>query len=107
MARRSLNNYRRLYLCTYDVAGDPAGDKRRRLLYELLLDHGEHVQYSVFLCELTLAEQINLVTLARRILHESEDQLLVIDIGPEQFDWTSRCQCLGKAWTPQVRSFII
>ncbi|GEM_PF-302323 len=107
MASRSLRNNRRLYLCTYDVFSDSAGDKRRRNLYELLLDHGEHVQYSVFLCELTGGERISLISVARRILHETQDQLLVVDIGPEDFDWTGRLSCLGKAWTPKVRSFII
>ena len=107
MARRSLSNNRRLYLCTYDVLSDRAGDKRRRHLYELLLDHGEHVQYSVFLCELTESERTRLLAEARRILHEIQDQLLVVDIGPENFDWMGRLSCLGKTWTPQVRSFII
>ncbi|MEX2579298.1 MAG: CRISPR-associated endonuclease Cas2 [Verrucomicrobiales bacterium] len=107
MARRALTNTRRLFLCTYDVASDRAGDKRRRHLYELLLDHGEHVQYSVFLCEMTSGEQTRLVSEARRILHDGEDQLLVVDIGPENFDWTGRLNCLGKPWTPQVRSFIV
>ena len=107
MARRSLRNTRRLYLCTYDVFSDRAGDRRRRHLYELLLDHGEHVQYSVFLCELTGGERTVLLAESRRILHETQDQLLVVDIGPEDFDWTGRLSCLGKTWTPQVRSFII
>ncbi len=107
MARRSLNPSRRLYLCTYDVLSTREGDKRRAKLYELLLDHGEHVQYSVFLCELSATERTRLVAAARRILNEGEDQLLVLDIGPETFEWASRLDCLGKAWTPQVRSFIV
>ena len=40
MARRAITNNRRIYLCTYDVAED----KRRTKLFELLKDHGEHVQ---------------------------------------------------------------
>jgi CRISPR-associated protein Cas2 len=107
MAGRALNHSRRLYLCTYDVASDKEGDKRRARLYELLRDHGEHVQYSVFLCELTEGERIWLIGAAREILHEKADQLLVMDIGPENVDWSGKLHCLGKAWTPQVRSFII
>lgn len=107
MSKRSLRNSRRLYLCTYDVASDKEGDKRRARLFDLLRDHGEHVQYSVFLCELTSPERIRMVAAARAILNENEDQLLVMDIGPENLDWTSKLECLGKAWTPQVRSFII
>lgn len=107
MARRSLSASRRLYLCTYDVLATKEGDKRRSKLFDLLLDHGEHVQYSVFLCELSRVERIRLVGEARRILNEREDQLLVLDIGPETFEWSSRLDCLGKTWTPQVRSFIV
>ena len=107
MARRSLSNSRRLYLCTYDVVSDKEGDRRRGRLFDLLRDHGEHVQYSVFLCELSKSERIRMVSEARDILHESLDQLLVLDIGPEGFDWAGRMSCLGKSWTPQVRSSII
>lgn len=94
---------RRLYLCTYDLADD----KRRTRLFNLLRDHGEHVQYSVFLCELTQPEHQNLVALSTTILHEKEDQLLVLDIGPPSLNWMDKLTCLGKTWEPQVRSFII
>lgn len=107
MAHRALTTSRRLYLCVYDVVSDKDGDRRRARLFDLLCDHGEHVQYSVFLCELTPREQVRLVSEARAILHEAEDQLLVMDIGPESFDWAARLQCLGKTWTPRVRSSII
>ncbi len=107
MARRSINASRRLYLCAYDVLSSREGDRRRAKLYELLLNYGEHVQYSVFLCELSESERIRLLGAARHILHEREDQLLVLDIGPESLEWESRLECLGKSWTPQVRSFIV
>src|SRR5690606_33451568 len=98
MARRSLNPSRRLYLCLYDVLSTKEGDKRRTRLYDLLRDYGEHVHYSVFLCELAGAERTRLLSAARRILNENEDQLLVLDIGPETFEWISRLDCLGKSW---------
>ena len=103
MARRALTNNRRIYLCSYDVAED----KRRTKLFELLKDHGEHVQYSVFLCSLTVMEVKRLSAHAAAIIHQTEDQLLVIDIGPENVDWTTSLACLGKTWSPSVRSQII
>ena len=103
MARRALTNNRRVYLCSYDVAED----KRRTKLFELLKDHGEHVQYSVFLCSLTVMEVKRLSTCATEIIHQEEDQLLVIDIGPDDVDWTTSLSCLGKTWSPTVRSQII
>ena len=103
MARREVTNNRRIYLCTYDVAED----KRRDRLFELLKDHGEHVQFSVFLCSLTAAEVKRLSSTASDIIHLEEDQLLVIDIGPDVADWTTSLACLGRTWSPTVRSRII
>ncbi|HUT57607.1 MAG TPA: CRISPR-associated endonuclease Cas2, partial [Phycisphaerae bacterium] len=39
---------RRRYLVTYDISDD----KRRDLVFKTLRDRGDHVQFSVFLCEL-------------------------------------------------------
>ncbi len=103
MARREISNNRRIYLCTYDVSED----KRRTKLFELLKDHGEHVQFSVFLCSLTAMEVKRLGASAAEIIHQEQDQLLVIDIGPDQVDWTSSLSCHGKTWSPTVRSQII
>lgn len=107
MARRALTNNRRSFLCTYDVASDKEGDKRRTKLFELLLNHGEHVQFSVFLCVLTRSEQVQLKTTAETILHREQDQLLIIDLGPDGIDWTTELSCIGKKWIPQVRSRIV
>jgi CRISPR-associated protein Cas2 len=107
MAHRALTNSRRTYLCTYDVASDKAGDKRRSKLFDLLMDHGEHVQFSVFLCVLTHAEFVRLKATAEEILHAQLDQLLFIDIGPDSGDWMNGLFCVGKIWTPPVRSRII
>lgn len=107
MARREITNNRRIYLCTYDVSSDKDGDKRRTKLFELLKDHGEHVQFSVFLCSLTAMEVKRLGTTASEIIHQEQDQLLVIDIGPDDIDWTTNLACHGKSWSPTVRSQII
>ena len=103
MARRTLTNSRRAYLCTYDVVED----KARTKLFELLKDHGEHVQYSVFLCALTRVEVTRLSSIARSIINEAQDQLLLVDVGPDHVDWTAQLSCIGKTWTPLVRSRIV
>ena len=103
MAHRAITNNRRIYLCTYDVADD----KRRTKLFELLKDHGEHVQYSVFLCSLTQSEIKRLSAVADEIIHHNEDQLLLVDLGSDGIDWMTQLSCIGKIWTPQVRSRII
>ena len=103
MPSRSVRTNRRLYLCTYDVSDD----KRRTRLFELLKDHGDHVQFSVFLCELSDSEYARLVSLSREILNQAEDQLLLLNLGDAGLDFTNHFQCIGKVWTPQVRCHII
>lgn len=103
MAHRALTNNRRLYFCSYDVADD----KRRNKLFELLKNHGEHVQFSVFLCELTNSEIAELVARSRRILHETQDQFLALDVGKPVANWQDRLHVVGKSWQPQTRAHII
>jgi len=107
MARRTLTNTRRTYLCTYDVASEKDGDKRRGKLFDTLMDHGEHVQFSVFLCILTHPEFIRLKAAAEDILNQEQYQLLFIDIGPDSGDWLTGLFCVGKTWTPPIRSRIV
>ena len=103
MSRRTLNNTRRFYLCTYDVADD----KRRSKLFEILKDNGEHVQYSVFLCELNAREHATLTAVCREIIHHEQDQLLLLDVGSAIIDLAQNLTSIGKEWTPQIRSHII
>lgn len=103
MPSRSLNHSRATYLCAYDIADD----KRRTRLFNLLTDHGERVQYSVFLCELNLKERASIIHFASDILHHDEDQLLIIRVGSAQTDWQNKLACIGKIWTPEVRATII
>ncbi len=102
MSRRALNHYRRHYLCTYDVADD----KRRTKLFEALKDRGEHIQFSVFLCELNEPERAELVALSRDLIHCDEDQLIILDLGPTHVDLGQSLSCIGKEWTPMVRCHI-
>ena len=98
-----MKDNRRLYLCSYDVADD----KRRDRLFDLLSGLGEHVQYSVFLCELTPREHASMIGAGSEIIHQEEDQLLVLNIGPSNLDWPVHLRCVGRCWTPLVRSSII
>ena len=97
---------RRRYLLTYDVADD----KRRTTLFEALKDVGEHLQFSVFLCELTQAELERLRGFAVRTLHRDEDQLLIVDLGkagagrsalPEDIE------AVGRAFDPRPRVLVV
>jgi CRISPR-associated protein Cas2 len=69
---------RRRYLMAYDIA-DP---KRLRRVCSTMEDHGERLQYSVFLCDLSLAERAELESAVLRIMHGGEDSVIQIDLGP-------------------------
>ena len=45
-------------------------------------DHGERLQYSVVLCDLTVAELAELESAVLAVLHLREDSVIQIDLGP-------------------------
>lgn len=69
---------RRRYLIAYDIA-DPI---RLRRICALMEDHGERLQYSVFLCDLSLGELAELESTAMRLMNLTQDSLIRIDLGP-------------------------
>jgi CRISPR-associated protein Cas2 len=69
---------RRRYLMAYDIA-----DARRlRRICTLMEDHGERLQYSVFLCDLTVAEFAELESAVTGMMNLGEDSVIQIDLGP-------------------------
>ncbi|MGH3906970.1 MAG: CRISPR-associated endonuclease Cas2 [Pseudonocardiaceae bacterium] len=69
---------RRRYLMAYDIA-DP---KRLRRVCSLMEDHGERLQYSVFLCDLSVAELAELESAVLEVMVLQEDSVVQIDLGP-------------------------
>lgn len=69
---------RHFVLAAYDVADD----KRLRKMFKLLRGYGDHVQYSIFLCQLTDKDQVVLTEKIRDILNLKEDQAILITLGP-------------------------
>lgn len=94
---------RRRFLFSHDIADD----KRRTAVFKGLLDEGGHVQYSVFLCELTHAERITIE--ARRVpeLAPLDDQLLILDVGPVHRLPDTFLRTLSKPYNPPTRSTIV
>ncbi len=69
---------RRRYLMAYDIA-DPV---RLRRICTLMEDHGQRLQYSVFLCDLTVAERAELEDAVVARMNLLEDSVVQIDLGP-------------------------
>lgn len=68
---------RRRHLVCYDIANP----KRLRKVHELVQAFGYPLQYSVFVCDLSKSELIDLRFGLREIIHDREDEIAFIDLG--------------------------
>ena len=85
------------YYVTYDIC-DP---RRLRRVFQVLKGVGEHVQLSVFCCDLS-ARQLEAVMLQLGDeIQPGEDQVLFIDLGPTDGVAASRVRALGRAHDPR------
>ena len=69
---------RRFTIVSYDVTDD----KRRDRVAGVLLDYGDRVQYSVFCCQVSAREMVQLQTSLKERLNLEQDRVLLIDAGP-------------------------
>ncbi|MBK8978729.1 MAG: CRISPR-associated endonuclease Cas2 [Planctomycetes bacterium] len=94
---------RRRYLFAYDVADDA----RRTDIFQALRDHGDHAQYSVFFCELTDRELIDLRSELDGYLNHAQDQLMILDLGIASTSLSERLDVLGKPYRPPGRCQVV
>jgi len=94
---------RRRYLITYDVSSD----RRRSRIFDLLRDHGDHAQFSVFFCELNQRELAHLKGQLTEWVHRHEDQILILDLGFAENPLDHGLECLGKAFRPPTRVQVV
>lgn len=71
---------RQTYLVCYDIAND----KRLKKVFKVCKNHGTHLQYSVFECDLTPRELIALQRELKELLKMDEDQVLFVCLGPAE-----------------------
>ena len=96
---------RRRYLITYDISDD----KRRSNVFKALRDRGDHVQFSVFICELTDREYAQLKGELQQMVHKKEDQVLLLDLGlaDNTLEIGQGLDCLGHGYKPPQRVFVV
>ena len=83
---------RRRYMVCYDVS-DPG---RLRQTYKKMLGFGEHVQYSVFMCDLSEKEKALLEDALQDLLDLRQDRVLIVDVGSSEERRTSRIVVMGS-----------
>jgi len=92
----------RFYIVAYDV-GDP---KRWRRVFRIMNGYGDWVQLSVFQCRLTKTRAIQLQAELQKAIHNEEDHVLIMDLGPAESIRT-QVTSLGRPFTPIQRQPII
>ena len=85
---------RRNYIVTYDIR-DP---KRLRKVFKICQGYGEHLQYSVFECDLTDAEKAEMEQRLREAMNLRDDQTLFIDLGPAAQRGERTISALGQSY---------
>ncbi|MCA9629712.1 MAG: CRISPR-associated endonuclease Cas2 [Myxococcales bacterium] len=94
---------RNRYLVSYDITED----KRRTRLAKSMEGYGDRVQYSVFLCDLNARELVQLRTAIHAIVHQRDDQALIVDLGPADGRADRRVTTIGRPLEPPVRARIV
>lgn len=68
---------RRRYLIAYDIRKPD----RLRKICKLMEANGERLQYSVFICDLSKSEVINLRGASEEIMNLNVDSIVIVDLG--------------------------
>jgi CRISPR-associated protein Cas2 len=84
---------------TYLVCYDIANDKRLRRVFKICRNYGNHLQYSVFECDLDAGERIELERKLSEVMNLDEDQALFVSLGPAEGRGDRVIAALGVAYT--------
>ena len=71
---------RNTYLVCYDITDD----KRLRRVFKLCKNYGDHLQYSVFECDLNPTEKVQLESKLAELSKHDEDQVMFVSRGPAE-----------------------
>lgn len=94
---------RQTYIVSYDVC-DP---KRLRQVFKTLRGYGDHLQLSVFRCELSQRELVELRAALGLVIHSGQDQVLLVDVGPVEGRGSTSIAALGRPYTHPERHALV
>ena len=93
---------------TYIVCYDIADDKRLRRVFKICKDFGQHLQFSVFECDLTPAEKLQFEEKLVTEIKREEDQILFIRLGPAEQRGQREITALGVPYiNVDVSCFVV
>lgn len=82
---------RKLIIVTYDISNP----RRLRKVFKAMKGFGQHLQLSVFRCDLTDMERFEMIGVLQELIHHGEDQILLIELGPSD-GRTHRVDSIGR-----------
>lgn len=92
--------YSRLVRNTYLVCYDISNDLRLRRVHKTMRGFGDHLQYSVFECQLTRTDLARCRHLLSEIINHREDQVLFVDLGPVEGRGDRVISAVGRPYSP-------
>lgn len=94
---------RNVYLVCYDISDD----RRLRQVYKTMRGFGDHLQLSVFRCELSSRERAELIAALAPIIDYGVDQVLLVDVGPADGRASLVFEALGRPYVAPERHAIV
>jgi CRISPR-associated protein Cas2 len=94
---------RNTYLVTYDICDD----KRLRRVFKTMRNWGDHLQYSVFECQLNDTDLLQLKDELKRIVNAAQDQVLFVDLGPAAGRGERAIEAVGRPYVSLDSSCVI
>jgi CRISPR-associated protein Cas2 len=83
------------YLVCYDICDE----KRLRKVFQAMRGYGDHLQFSVFECQLTAMDLARCRAELGTIIQHKEDQVLFVNLGPAEGRGDRVITALGKPYT--------
>ncbi len=92
----SESTMRNTYLVCYDIRND----KRLRKVYRTMRNYGDHLQYSIFECQLNAIDLAKCRHTLSEIIKHDEDQVLFVDLGPTEGRGERVISAIGQPYSP-------
>jgi CRISPR-associated protein Cas2 len=83
------------YLVCYDICDE----KRLRKVFAEMRKWGDHLQCSIFECQLRESDVVRLRAALGKIIHYTEDQVLFVNLGPAEGRGERVITSLGKPYS--------
>jgi CRISPR-associated protein Cas2 len=83
------------YLVCYDISDE----KRLRKVFQAMRNYGDHLQFSVFECQLTAMDLVKCRAELGSIINHKEDQVLFVNLGPAEGRGDRVITALGKPYS--------